>query len=343
MTKNLKELLINHKGKLIDKWSSYAKVYDQILSPYKEKSINLFEIGVFNGGSLELWAEYFINAQNIVGCDIINECAQLQYEDPRISIIIGDANTNSVEEELSELSPDFDIIIDDGSHRSKDIISSFIRYFKHLNHDGVYIFEDLHASYWKGFGGGLHYPYSAMSFFKRLADIPNFEHWHLPYSKKDYFQPFFDYYQLQMNEYHLSKIHSIDFYNSLCVIHTNKPDDNKLGNRIVAGSESHIVEDFQPLNGTTIHDMAVETVLDLKYDKFYLLKKQEELEKDVAQKTSRIQGLEKDVAKKTSRIQDLEKQANQLEQELKFYATSTSWQITRPFRKLRKIFTKKPD
>jgi len=70
MPNRLKKLLLNHKGKLIDKWSSYADIIDNFIYPLCVKSIILFEIGMFNGGSLELWSEYLLNAQNIVGCDV---------------------------------------------------------------------------------------------------------------------------------------------------------------------------------------------------------------------------------------------------------------------------------
>lgn len=55
----LKQLYALHTGKVSDKWSSYLDAYENILSKYRHKPINLLEVGVQNGGSLEIWAKYF--------------------------------------------------------------------------------------------------------------------------------------------------------------------------------------------------------------------------------------------------------------------------------------------
>ena len=62
------------------------------------------------------------------------------------------------EAEILSHSPNFDLIIDDGSHTSGDIVKSFARYFRHLSHGGIFVAEDLHCSYWSNFEGGLYYP-----------------------------------------------------------------------------------------------------------------------------------------------------------------------------------------
>ena len=58
---------ISGVGTLLDTKRYFESMMDQ--------PINLLEIGVRNGGSLELWAEYFNKAVNIVGCDIDEACA----------------------------------------------------------------------------------------------------------------------------------------------------------------------------------------------------------------------------------------------------------------------------
>ena len=63
------ELQLAKKGKSSDKWQSYLEVYDTLFYPLKNMPLSLVEIGVQNGGSLEIWAEYFSNALNIIGVD----------------------------------------------------------------------------------------------------------------------------------------------------------------------------------------------------------------------------------------------------------------------------------
>ena len=79
-------------GKVSDKWESYLPFYDTLLAPIRDNKLNLLEIGVQNGGSLETWSKYFENAENIIGCDIDENCNLLKYDDPRVKVIVGDAN-----------------------------------------------------------------------------------------------------------------------------------------------------------------------------------------------------------------------------------------------------------
>jgi cephalosporin hydroxylase len=93
MEKSLKEIFLDHKQKKSDKWSLYINEWDRIFSPYRHQPINIFEIGIQNGGSLEIWATYFSNAKKIVGCDIDEKCKELVFDDPRITVYVGDANS----------------------------------------------------------------------------------------------------------------------------------------------------------------------------------------------------------------------------------------------------------
>jgi cephalosporin hydroxylase len=152
--KTIVQLYKEHKGKVSDKWTRYLIEYDLLFNQFRDKPVRMLEIGVQNGGGLEIWAEYFKNGKQFIGCDINPDCANLCFEDPRIKLVIGDANTSLVQEEILSFSPELDIVNDDGSHRSSDIIKSFRRYFPSLSDGGIYVVEDLHASYWKEYEGG---------------------------------------------------------------------------------------------------------------------------------------------------------------------------------------------
>ena len=177
MQKTIRQIFEQHNGKLSDKWTLYLGEWDRLFSPYRDLQIRLLEIGIQNGGSLEVFGKYFSRAEKIIGCDIDPKCENLWYDDGRIAVVVGDANSSGSESEILRHAPAFDIIIDDGSHKSGDIVRSFARYFPHVSDGGIYIVEDLHSSYWKDYEGGLNDPLSAMGFLKRLADIVNYEHW----------------------------------------------------------------------------------------------------------------------------------------------------------------------
>lgn len=239
--KTLHQLYAGHTGKISDKWSLYLTEYDRLFDDYRDKPIHLLEIGIQNGGSLEIWSKYFNNASALFGCDINPDCARLSYDDPRIHVIVGDVNTPEVLERVLKRSSKFDIIIDDGSHRSSDIVKSFAWYFPHLVDGGVFIVEDLHCSYWKEFEGGLFDPFSSISFFKRLADVVNHEHWGIEKSRSKILGGFFSKYGFQIDEETLRHVHSVEHINSMCVIRKMEPVHNMLGKRSIVGLEEMIV------------------------------------------------------------------------------------------------------
>ena len=249
--KTLYEFYCEHKGKVSDKWSIYLSEYDRLFSSYRDKHVRMLEIGVQNGGSLEIWSKYFKRGEAFVGCDINPDCAGLNYDDVRITNLLGDINTDFVESEILKLSPCFDLIIDDGSHTSGDIIKSFARFFCHLNDGGIYVIEDLHCSYWKEFDGGLYYPYSSLAFLKRLADIINHEHWGVGKSRKDLLRCFENILSFEFKESDLSEIHSIEFINSICVVRKSKLQSNVLGKRFISGEDEGVVSGHKALHGSS--------------------------------------------------------------------------------------------
>ncbi len=247
--KTLRELYQEHDGKVSDKWDIYLEEYERIFAPYREKDVSLLEIGVQNGGSLEIWQKYFPNAINLIGCDINEKCRNLEYGSDAISVIVGDANSAAAGEEIKDISEEFDIIIDDGSHTSGDIVKSFAKYFPYLKEGGVFVAEDLHCSYWEEFDGGLYDPLSSISFFKQLSDITNYEHWGIRLPRREVIDIFREAYSIELNEVDLAKVRSVEFVNSMCVIRKLPADQNELGPRNVAGKNEQVVPGHKELEG----------------------------------------------------------------------------------------------
>lgn len=241
-TQDLKSLYRDHAGKLVDKWPFYLDFYARILGPLRDQPIRLLEIGIQNGGSLDLWRRYFPKAAVLVGCDIDPACAALVYDDPRVRVVLGDANDPVVQAEILQHAASFDIIIDDGSHRSGDIVRAFCRYFPVLSDGGLYIMEDLHCSYWSDFEGGLFHPVSSIAFAKSLADTMNHEHWRISASRHDLLSPFFNCHQTEIPEEELAHIQSVELANSICLVRKAAPERNLLGERSPAGDEATVTE-----------------------------------------------------------------------------------------------------
>ena len=47
-----------HEGRPISKWTHYFDIYDRYLARFRDRPVTMLEIGVSQGGSLELWRRY---------------------------------------------------------------------------------------------------------------------------------------------------------------------------------------------------------------------------------------------------------------------------------------------
>jgi lipopolysaccharide transport system ATP-binding protein len=230
-------------GKQAAKWHGYLQHYDKYFIELKERPLRILEIGIQAGGSLEVWAQYFRFATHIIGVDIDPACKDLCYEDSRIRVLIGDINATETLKSLAAVTATLDLVIDDGSHHSSDIICSFLQIFPRLTDGGIYLIEDLHCSYWAEYGGGLYHPLSAINFFKKIVDIINQSMWGVRIHANDFLADF----QVILYAYlsnvaikefdwsFLADIHSIEFVNSICIIRKRSAANNGLGPLVLSG------------------------------------------------------------------------------------------------------------
>ena len=123
-------------------------IYNEL---FKEKQLEIktfIEVGIDKGGSLELWRDYFKNAE-IIGLDINLDIAKKYIGDDNLNRITLKNLNQSDENQLVEFSKKYenvDVILDDGSHKMFDQQITFAKLFKMLKSGGVYIIEDLHTS-----------------------------------------------------------------------------------------------------------------------------------------------------------------------------------------------------
>ena len=163
----------NNTGKKITKWKHYFPVYEKHFGLIRNKPIKILEIGVLNGGSLEMWRYYFPEA-TIVGIDIDPNCKQ--HEQEGINIRIGDQTDEKFLQSLIDEFGNFDLIIDDGSHHVNHVNKTFQFLFSKLANDGIYFIEDTHAAYWTSHGGSITAPESINNVAKEMIDSINADH-----------------------------------------------------------------------------------------------------------------------------------------------------------------------
>lgn len=322
--KDLKQLYAEHTGKVSDKWSIYLAEYDHLFAPYRDRPVNLLEIGIQNGGSLEIWSKFFASAERIIGCDINPDCRKLQYADARIRVVVGDANTDDIERDIRQLAPNFDIVIDDGSHSSSDIIKSFARYFPRVTDGGIFVAEDLHCSYWADYEGGLFHPLSSIAFFKRLADVIAHEHWGVPKARSEVLLGFFSEYACSMDEQALAEIHSIEFINSICVVRKRPSADNELGRRIITRGTAEVWPVVQQLNDTL---MAAPSQVANDWSQSDRLPEKVHLEQ-----RREIAAIHAEAGRLKQAVAERDVQLAALNETIRLMTTSKSWRFTRPLR-----------
>lgn len=134
------------------------------------KPTSLLEIGVSFGGSLQIWKKYFGPSSIIVGVDINdNVCKNPYFRESGVQTFcfdasnhvylqkfftytIGDAGEAVLLFPPSDTTPStavesapllYDIIVDDASHVSRDVISTFNTSFQYVSEGGLYIVEDV--------------------------------------------------------------------------------------------------------------------------------------------------------------------------------------------------------
>jgi len=152
------------------KHEKYFKVYDYLFSKYINKEIIFVEIGILNGGSLQIWKKFFGNKARIIGIDLNPECKK--FEEKGIQVFIGDQSDPKFWKYFFRKVGKVDIILDDGGHTNRQQILTTISCIPNINENGMLVVEDTHTSYIKEFNNPN--KYSFINFVKKCIDDINF-------------------------------------------------------------------------------------------------------------------------------------------------------------------------
>jgi len=140
-----------------DKTELYLENYECIFAPLAKKPITLLELGIYKGGSLRMWRDFFRKGL-IVGLDF--NSIKIEDGSGRIVAYQGlQQDTDLLDRIRAETAPDgFDIVIDDASHVGRMTRTSFWHLFdRHLKRGGIYAIEDWGTGYWPDFPDGVAY------------------------------------------------------------------------------------------------------------------------------------------------------------------------------------------
>jgi hypothetical protein len=202
----LRTYFTHNEGLAIHKWDHYLDIYHEHFKKYRVNDVVVLEIGVFQGGSLSMWSNYFGPSARIFGIDTDAQCGR--FSGGNIQVFIGSQDDPVFLKKLMGFMPAPDIIIDDGGHYMRQQLTSFKYLFPWLKNNGLYLVEDLHTSYFPKYGGGYKRGGTFIEFGKSLIDVLN--QWH---------------YRKEVSTLNKT-IHGLSFYDSIMIAH-KKPYDNR--------------------------------------------------------------------------------------------------------------------
>lgn len=133
----------HEEGRGIWKWLHYFDIYHRHFSKFVGREVHVLEIGVYSGGSLEMWRDYFGSACHVYGVDIEDACKA--YEDEYTKIFVGDQADREFWAKVREQAPAIDIVIDDGGHIFEQQVVTLEEMLPHIRPGGVYLCEDVHG------------------------------------------------------------------------------------------------------------------------------------------------------------------------------------------------------
>jgi cephalosporin hydroxylase len=130
---------------------SYIELYEKLLCSQKESAKNVLEVGIYNGGSIKLWKDYFVNAQvhalDILHSDKIWEKIK---NDERITLYTSsDAYNDKIfTTNFLDTGLKFDFMLDDGPHTLDSMIKFIKLYSQIMTDKGILIIEDVQRIEW---------------------------------------------------------------------------------------------------------------------------------------------------------------------------------------------------
>jgi cephalosporin hydroxylase len=127
---------------------SYLPLYQNLLIGKKETTKNVLEVGVYHGGSIKLWSDFFTNA-TIYGLDInVQELDFIKNKENIILFESTDAYNEDVMTNLLNKNIKFDFLLDDGPHTLESMKKFIKLYLPLMTEDGILMIEDVQFIEW---------------------------------------------------------------------------------------------------------------------------------------------------------------------------------------------------
>jgi hypothetical protein len=225
------------------KHSTYFQVYDELFAKYRGKNITFVEIGIFGGGSLFMWRDFFGPEARIIGVDL--HPGVTKWQEHGFEIFVGSQSDEAFWKSFRERVGPVDIVLDDGGHTFEQQIVTTESLLTSIKDGGMLVVEDTHTSYMTGFGPGR---YSFIEYVKRLIDRINHRFGEFDSSAAD------------------RRVWSVQIFESIVAFHVNRPASEFRSHPTENGGERDLAEDMRD------HDNATGRAITAAANRFALLK-----------------------------------------------------------------------
>ncbi len=205
---NFKSLFYSSKLQSI-KINSYFNIYESLFKEFKNKPITFVEVGIFGGGSLFMWKNYFHPKSRIIGIDLNPDSKS--YEKYGFEIFIGDQQDENFWKKFYKKVGKIDILLDDGGHTDLQQTQTLISSIKNVKENGIIAVEDVHTSYFTEFGNPS--KNSFVNYSKKIIDLINYRYSGLNKSMKK---------KNELNNLFKKNIYSVSFHESIISFKINK-------------------------------------------------------------------------------------------------------------------------
>lgn len=132
----------------ITKPLAYYRIYERYFAPLARESLDILELGTYQGDSTKIFATYFPKARLLTLDLEVREIDFTGFANVR-AVQADQADQAALERVCGEFAPGgFDIVIDDASHIGRHSLRSYEILFSRVKPGGFYVVEDWGTGYW---------------------------------------------------------------------------------------------------------------------------------------------------------------------------------------------------
>jgi len=113
MSNYFRDYFANTDDKMVMKMDHYLDIYAKLLRDWQGRDVRFLKIGVFKGGSIRMWRDFFGKESSLTFLDIDPACKAHQIDGTTVEI--GDQTDRAFLARIAKEYGPFDIIIDDGA------------------------------------------------------------------------------------------------------------------------------------------------------------------------------------------------------------------------------------